>query len=70
MGATEVARVTRPIPEGGLQAAYGTCERNKQAVRMRNALGSMLEKADREVSCSYEAPMWRKLEDNTKKPYT
>ena len=44
-------------------------DRDKQAVRVRNALGAFLEEAEREIGSSYEAIVWRKLEDGTRKAY-
>ena len=68
--ATEVARVTPKSQRGGSLATNGTGQWDKQAVRMRNALGSMLEEAEREVGRSYEATVWRNLEDGTTRAYT
>ena len=36
---------------------------------MRNALGSMLEEVDRGVGSSYEATVWQKLVDGTRRAY-
>ena len=54
---------------GGSLADSGTRGRDKQAVRVRNALGAFLEEAEREIGSSYGATMWRKLEDGTRKAY-
>ena len=54
---------------GGLLADNGTGERDKQAVQVRNALGAFLESAEREIGSSYEAIVWRNLEDGTQKAY-
>ena len=37
---------------------------------MRNALGTLLEEAEHEIGSSYEATVWRKLEDGPTKAYT
>ena len=50
---------------GGSLADSGTGGRDKQAVWVRNALGAFLEEAEREICSSYEATVWRKLEDGT-----
>ena len=34
-----------------------------------NALGAFVEEAEHEISSSYEATMWRRLEDGTRKVY-
>ena len=43
--------------------------RDEQAVRVRNALGAFVEEAGRAIGSSYEATVWRKLEDGTRKAY-
>ena len=58
-----------PKRGGGWLAGTGTGERDKQAVRVRNALGAFLEEAEREIGSTYEATVWLKLEDGTKKAY-
>ena len=54
---------------GGSLASHGTSKRDKQALRVRNALGALLEEAEHEIGSSYEAIVWRKLEDGTRKAY-
>ena len=55
---------------GAKVASSGTRERDKQAVPVRNALGALLEEAERGIGNSYEATLWRKMEDGTRKAYT
>ena len=55
---------------GGSLTSSGIGERDKQADRVRNTLGALLEEAEREIGSSYEATVWRKPEDGTKKAYT
>ena len=38
--------------------------------RMRKALGGLPEEVERKVGSSYEATVWRKLEDGTRKAYS
>ena len=54
---------------GGSLASSGTSERDKQVVQVTNTLGALPEEVERETGCSYEATVWRKLEDGTKKAY-
>ena len=42
---------------------------HKQAVRVRSTLGAFLEAAERAISSSYEATIWHKVEDGTRKAY-
>ena len=39
-------------------------------MRVTSALGAFLEAAEREIGSSYEAMVWRKLEDGTRKAYS
>ena len=41
-----------------LVASQGSSERDKQALRVRNALGAFLGEAEHEIGSSYEATMW------------
>ena len=54
---------------GGSLASHGTGERDKQALRVRNVPGAFLEEVVHEICGSYEATVWRKLEDGTGKAY-
>ena len=59
-----------PSPKGeGSLANQGTGKRDKQAIRVRNALGALLEEVEHEIGTSYEATVWQKLEDHTRKGY-
>ena len=66
--AAEAAQQTPMSREGwGSLASDGTGKRDKQAVRVKNALGALLEETKHEIGSSYEATTWRKLEDGPRK---
>ena len=59
-----------PKSQGGGSLAYsGPRERDKQAVRVRNTLGAFVQEAGQVIGSSYDATVWRKLEDGTRKAY-
>ena len=53
------SRPPRPMGRGGSLADQGTSKRDKQVVRIRTALGALLEEVEYEVGSSYEATVWR-----------
>ena len=55
-----------PTSQQGSLASHGTGKRDKQAVRVKNALGEV----EHEIRSSYEATVWGKLEDGTTKAYS
>ena len=52
---------------GGALADHGTGKRDRQAIWITNALGALLEEAEHAIGGSYEATVWQKLEDGTRK---
>ena len=64
-----LSRPPRP-PPGGSLAKHGIGKRDKQAVWILNASGAIVEEVEHGVGSSYEATVWRKLEDGTRNTYT
>ena len=68
LDAAEAAQRTGPPgPEGGGGGWPKVGQENVTSKRCerKNALGAFLEEAEREIGSSYEATVWRNLEDGT-----